>query len=64
MSCTKAAMGIGFKNDIWSSGQCHFMKKDDGFVMVIRSYGQFTEKDMLKKACAYLKKLFEHRKTD
>lgn len=51
----KAAMGIGFKNDIWSSGQCHFYEEDDGFVMVIRSYGQFTEKDMLKKACAYLK---------
>ncbi len=48
-------LGIGFRNDIWSVGQCHYTEHDDHYLMTVKSYGQISEREALKKACAFLK---------
>ena len=49
----QAVIGIGYKNDIWSAGTCHYYDESDYYVMIIKSSGQFTEKEILIKACKF-----------
>ncbi len=50
-----AIIGIGNNNAIWSAGQCYYEEiTENKFKMTIKSNGQYTEHELLTKACKYL----------
>lgn len=58
----KAVIGVGFVNDIWCSGMCHYYDEDNSFKMMIKSGGQYSEIDLLKKVCINVYKKLKYFK--
>jgi len=62
----KASLGFGYIDSIWAPAQIHYYKEGTDNILVIKSTGQMTEKEILMKACKNLKFMMNrlHTKID
>jgi DNA-directed RNA polymerase subunit L len=60
----KAVLGVGERHVIWSgTSNAYFNKMDDHSIFHIESHGQFSEYELLWKACQYVQLKMEQMKT-
>lgn len=55
----QASLGIGRVNAIWSPGQVHYYDEGKDYVLVVKSTGQLSEKDILRNACKNIRHKME-----